>query len=155
MRMELLYGYWYRHDSLCVARAQHVRTLSEEHTRVQACTTVGDLRRVEPTLTRIPLPADLEEFEDEPDETPWDWQADGLGVADGDWPAMPTSLALGDLDDEDLELLFAIEGVGTVATIFNGDYLHIPTEAEQLVVECLVGRGYVVNRDDSVFDWGT
>jgi len=151
---ELLYGYWWGHESLCVGDAETVRTLASEYAMVQACTTIGDLREAEPRLTMVPLPADLEELQDEPDETPWDWQEDGLGVGDGDWPAMPTSLALDRLDEQARLALLSIDGVGSVTTVFNGDYLYIPAEAEQALIGSLTALGYSLNRDDSLFDWG-
>jgi hypothetical protein len=152
MGKELLYGYSDIFESFCVADASHVRVMASEYAAVQACRTFGDLRRIQSGLAFVNIPEDLEGY-DEPDETPWNWE-ETARVGDGDWPAMPTSLALNDLELSDLQALWAIDGVGNVTTTLNGDYLHIPLESEQLMVECLTRRGYVVSRDDTVFDWG-
>lgn len=154
MTKELLYGYWWGHESLCIGDAEEVRAVASDYAKVQACRTLGELRVVARKLTMVPLPADLQELDGEPDETPWAWQEDGLGVDDGDWPGMPTSLALERLDEEARLALMGIEGVGSVSTIFNGDYLFIPVEAEDVLVSLLSELGYSVSRDDAQFDWG-
>jgi len=149
---QLLIGRNDLHESLCVGPAGRVRTMADEYARVKACTTAGEVLAVAPTLTEVWLPADEDELRARDLGAPWDWEADGDGVLDGDWPAMPTSIALG-LPRATLDTLLQIEGVAVVSTVLNGDYLWVPVEAEGQVVEALERCGHRVERDSRAFDW--
>jgi len=152
--MDLVIGYYSLHQSLCVGLAESTRAMAREFALVQNCHTVGELLRVGPILTEISLPAEVEELTEMDPATPWSWYDDGHGVQDGDWPGMPTSVALDDLPDAALQALLELDGVRVVTTIFNGDYLEMDQQLQDVVVATLQAQGHTVTYDHDAFDWG-
>lgn len=149
----VLYGVYSVHESFCLLDEMEARHLAAEVAEIQAVTTLGGLRSVAPSIRYTWLPADLDEFEDEPDDTPWHWEQDGEGVADGDWPPMPTAYALEAFADEEIiDDVIEATGAHVVTTTFIGDYLYIPITAERELVDALARHGVRAVRDDGIID---
>src|SRR5437899_8903803 len=90
----ILYGVYTPHESFCLLEEDEARGRLAETERIKSATTLGQLRAIATALRFVWLPADLDDLADEPDDMSWNWREDGLGVADGDWPPLPTSFAL-------------------------------------------------------------
>jgi hypothetical protein len=147
---DFVYGVYSLHDCFAVWDAPTARQTSDEIDAVKACGTVGALRALTPTLTRISPPLDVDDIPDEPDDTPWCWWNEGA-VCDGDWPTMPTQQTLTTLPSPLLEKVLAATGGYVIETSYNGPYVDIPVtkEAELLTVLNTVGCAY---RDDLLID---
>jgi len=149
----MLYGVYWMHECFCLLDEQEARSRAAEVAAIRAAATLGELRAPAPTLRYTQLPADLDELEDDPDTTLWDWQEDGLGVSSGDWPGMPTAYALGDSVDRSLiRDVIKATGAERVATSHTGEYLNIPVDKENELVAALARRGVKAVRDDAVID---
>jgi hypothetical protein len=72
----LVYGEYWLHECFALLDEESAEGLSEEIKAIQACRTVGDVRRLEPTLAFTWVP-DIDFEDDEcaslPDEAPYDW----------------------------------------------------------------------------------
>ncbi len=161
-----LYGVYWLHKSFCVLEESEARARAAEVAAVKSVTTLGELRRVALSLRYTRVPADLDELEGEPDDMPWDWQSEGLGVEEGDWPRMPTSCVLDCFSNEQafiakavLQEIIEATDADVLTTVFNGDYLHIPLDKEHELVETLGRHGISAIRDDQLvevlgMEWG-
>ena len=108
----LVYGEYWMHGSFAVLDATLAEGLSNEIQAIQACTTVGQARALEPTLKFTWLPdGDFEDDDGEPlpDDAPYDWSQTGA-VQEGDWPPMPDQCALEGLPTELLNALMTRAG---------------------------------------------
>jgi hypothetical protein len=148
----LVYGQYWLHDCFALLDQEHAQGLSKEIAGIQACTTIGQVRQVEPTLIHTWVP-DID-FEDEEcerlsDDTPYDWSSTG-DVSDGDWPPMPDSYALDFLPRQLIRALIARAGAKVEHTTLNGPYFAIPLDREEDLISVLRSAGYAARRDDDL-----
>ena len=149
---QLVYGEYWMHGSFAVLDATLAEGLSSEIEAIQACTTVGQARALEPTLKFTGFPDG--DFEDEdggplPDDAPYDW-SQAAAVQDGDWPPMPDQYALEGLPTELLNALITRAGAEAQHTMLNGSYFAIPLEREGDMVDVLRSAGFEARRDDDL-----
>ena len=90
-----------------------------------------------------------------PRDDVYDWVV-AAGGTDGDWPPMPTALALSAFEDHDeaawAELLNDDVGAEVVTTIYTGDYLEIPSENERQLLASFDRLGIQYVRDDALIE---
>lgn len=139
------------HDSLVVLPEAEARERLEEVLRVNGCTTVGQLRKVLPTLRHVWSPLDEESLDESGDDEPFDWTETGAAI-DGDWPGMPDQLSLDLLPPDLIDDLSEQAGAEEVDTVFNGPYLEIPETAEDAVLRVLRRYADAVTRDDQLIE---
>jgi hypothetical protein len=126
--------------------------LAAEIGAIQACTTVGQARTLEPTLKFTWVPgSDFEDDEGEPlpDDAPYSW-SETSAAGDGDWPPMPDAYALDDLPVALRRELVAKAGAEVEHTTLNGSYFAIPLDREMDMVSVLRSAGFEVRRDDGL-----
>ena len=119
------------------------QVLSKELQQIEDARTYGELKRLAPTLRYADLPVALDD-DDHLDDEPFDI-ASCPAVGDGDWPQMATRMTLDWLPVE----VWADCGE-IVTTVFSGDYLELPPECENVLVERLTKLGYTCRRDDTL-----
>lgn len=149
-RIDYVYGIYYVHGCFAVWDEHLARQTADEIAAVKACSTLGELRALAPTLAHVPSPVDFDDVEDEPDETPWRWQDEG-SVCDGDWPEMPTQRTFSMLGKPLMEEVLAATGGSVIETNFNGPYADIPAAGESQLVAVLTKYG-TARRDDALID---
>ncbi|MGO1738112.1 MAG: hypothetical protein ACTHYM_03835 [Actinomycetaceae bacterium] len=147
-RPTLVYGYLDHFESLAILPEQVAQEMAEEVQAIARAQTWGELKSVpimhNPALH--PWPADVETDETPADDAPFDLEEHPLR-ADGDWPMMAPQYVLehavlpGDV----------LRELGTVeSTVFNGNYLSIPSSGERAMLEVLERNGYDCRRDDEL-----
>lgn len=117
----IVYGLYAPHDSFALIDADEAATLADEYRALWSCRTHGDLLALLPSLRLVrpgTEPDDLIGTED----TLLDWEGQP-GVADGDWPPMPTANALRLFPESDpiWADLRAEAGAVIESTVLNGD----------------------------------
>lgn len=150
-RPRYVYGQYSLHDTFVVLPEDEARQRLDEINRVKGCATVGQLRRVIPTLRHVWCPLDEESLRELGDDESLDW-AQTSAAGDGDWPGMPDQLALDLLPEGLLEELIHATGAEEVDTIVNGPYLAIPTTAEAALLAVLHRQAGAVTRDDQLIE---
>jgi hypothetical protein len=117
------------------------------------CSTVGEARQLEPTLSCTYLPGS--DFEDEegnplPDDAPYNWRQTGEAEA-GEWPPLSDgySYGYGELPLELLQGLTTSAGGHLVHTM-SGSSFAVPLERETDLVTVVRRSGYEVRRDDGL-----
>ena len=151
-QVPLVYGEDRLHECFAILDLSHAEGLAAEIKAIKACTTVGQARRLQPTLEFTWIPGgDFEDDEDElvPDDARYAWQ-ETAAVADGDWPPMPDALALEQLPADLLRKLTEEAGAEVLETVFNGPFFAIPLEREADLMNVVRSVGYEVHGDDSL-----
>lgn len=148
----LVYGEYWMHESFAVLDEALAQGLANEIEAIQTCKTVGQARRLAPTLEFTWLPGS--DFEDDngeplPDDGLYDW-SQTASVEDGDWPPMPDQYALDHLAAELLNELISRAGAEVQHTTLNGSYFAVPLERETDMVSVLRSAGISVRRDDDL-----
>jgi hypothetical protein len=146
----VVYGLYALHESFALFDADEAATLADEYRALWSCRTHGDLLALLPSLRLVrpwTEPEDLLGRENDP----LDWQ-DQPGVADGDWPPMPTANALqlfpaGDPVWADIR---AEAGAVIESTVLNGDYVSLPIDREADLLAVLGRHGIATTRDDAL-----
>jgi hypothetical protein len=146
----LIYGEYSHHESFAVLPETQAEGLAREVQAVQACTTVGEARRLARTLEFAwPPPGidiDDEEGESLPDDAPYDW-SEGW---EGGWPQMPGEYSLHTLPGGLQQELMSKTGAEIIQTVHDGEYLAVPLDREADLVHTLRAAGYQVRRDDKL-----
>jgi hypothetical protein len=148
----LIYGGYRLHQSFAVLDETQAEGLAREVRAVQACTTVGQARELASKLqfTRVPN-IDVDEKDDEqlPDDAPYDWSRTGA-AEEGDWPPMPDQVSLENLPADLRQELINKAGARIEFTALNGDFLAIPLDREDDLVNVLRSAGYDVHKNDEL-----
>jgi hypothetical protein len=148
----LIYGGYRLHQSFAVLDETQAEGLAREIRAVQACTTEGQARKLASKLQFTWVPdIDVDEEDDEqlPDDAPYDWSKTGAAV-DGDWPPMPDQISLENLPADLRQELINKAGATVEFTTLNGDFLAIPLDREDDLVNVIRSAGYDVHRNDEL-----
>lgn len=155
-QFRVIYGVYEIHQTLCVIEANFARELEAEILAVKACQTIGQAQALEPKLKHVSIPGGIEDLEDDQSsDDPWEWSEQPLAQG-GDWPPMPDALRFSIFEIDDTEAWKAIcpdkTGRMLETTVFNGDYLDIPVEAEQALLAHLDSEGIAYTRNDELIE---
>ena len=149
VRPPVVYGWTPFHGtSLAVVEHDRAIRLADELDRVRSCTTLGDLRAVAASLTEAGCPENLTARTDEPDWTPFKWEA-STGFLAGTWPPLPTAETLRCLRPGVFDCLEATVGeMGAVASLRHGIGMRIDEGAgEELLAAIAYADPRTVTHD--------
>jgi hypothetical protein len=140
----VVYGIAERFESFAFLDDREAATRVAEVGSIQSCTTLGDLRELVPTLVYAYSPLDPadDKYPYLPDNHPVDL------TAFESWPLMAVQYALDDLPGPVIRDLIDEAGAEEIATMLDGDYLHVPLDRETDVLAVLARHGLRARRDD-------
>lgn len=133
-------------DSFVIFDDDLAGAVADEIASLDACTTLGQVRALVPTLEHVecPLLVDEDDWPDLPDDEPVDIR--GFEC----WPPSPDHHAIDWLDEAVWSDLVEEAGAIEVDDMMEGQHIVLPLGREAQLVEVLRRHGACVRRDDAL-----